>query len=450
MNKRRRRNLILGIVALLFIAGGILCILRWKTWFANPVEFRFVLASYPQRVMLTFGNAGEFSRNVSWVCGGASRKGRLEYTCAGTNDTLFVDASTRFLRTIGGYTFVNWAHFGKLLPERTYSYRVCSGQEASPWYSFTMQPDTTRNFSFVFIGDVQDTIGGVTHEYMENVRKQLPQAEFYMFVGDFAERPMNVYWEEAYKDVDSIAPYKPLLVAAGNHEYIKGLKRKLSMRFAYAFSYYMDSRYKGNNVYALDYKDAAIFVLDSTRDPVMLLSQREWLKERLEASKQKWKIVMLHHPIYSIKGRMNNLSVRMIFGSLLEDYKVDLVLEGHEHNYARMTTPAEDGQRSTPIHIISHASPKTYSLYFNDRYDRLGTNHRFYQSIDVQGDTLQLRTFLEDNSLYDDVCIVKDGTHTQVIDNAVNIPESLEMPWLKGKKAMAFEEKVNQWRKHQR
>ena len=87
-------------------------------------------------------------------------------------------------------------------------------------------------FSFVFIGDVQDTLRGKTRGFMENVRHRYPQADFYMFAGDFAERPMNCYWDEAYQSVDSIAPTKPILVSPGNHEYVKGLVRVLEKRFA--------------------------------------------------------------------------------------------------------------------------------------------------------------------------------------------------------------------------
>lgn len=61
-----------------------------------------------------------------------------------------------------------------------------------------------------------------------------------------------------------------------------------------------------------------------------LFSQREWLKKTLKASDKKWKIVMFHHPVYSIKGKMNNLPVRWMFDSLLREYGVDLVLQGHE------------------------------------------------------------------------------------------------------------------------
>ena len=99
------------------------------------------------------------------------------------------------------------------------------------------------------------------------------------------------------------------------------------------------------------------------------------------------------------------------------------------------------------MYLVSHASPKSYRLSFNDKYDRFGTNHRFYQHIDVTGDTLRMQAYLENDSLYDDVRIVKNASGTQIIDNAKDIPEILEMPArLSGKKAEEFERNAEKWR----
>ncbi|GAE85610.1 hypothetical protein [Bacteroides reticulotermitis] len=144
---------------------------------------------------------------------------------------------------------------------------------------------------------------------------------------------------------------------------------------------------------------------------------------------------------------MNNLTVRWMFDSLFREYGVDLVLQGHEHNYARMTNKTDDGKMTTPLYLVSHASPKEYRLWISDRYDRYGTNHRFYQTVNVEGDTLRMRAFLENDSLYDDVSLIKTKAGIEVIDGAKNIPEILDIPWLTGKKAKAYEQKVTEWRK---
>lgn len=446
MRKNYKKRIVWGIILIIVIIGIFICKKRWKVWFYNLPETAYVLTNVPQRILLTFGNNGELSRNVSWVCGGTSRQAKLEYTLVGSGDTVRVDGFSKFLKTRGGFEYANWAKFKDLLWNSSYSYRVWNDNRPSAWYSFTTQPDSTDRFSFVFIGDVQDTLHGNTHRFMDNIRHRYPQTNFYMLVGDFIERPMNNYWEEAYQSIDSIATRIPILASPGNHEYLKGTKRILEERFPYAFSYLLESKYKDNHVYSIDYKDATIITLDSNRDPWFLFSQREWLKKALDASKKKWKIVMLHHPVYSIKGKTNNLPARWMFDPLFREYNVDLVLQGHEHNYARMTNKKEDGKMTTPVYLVSHASPKSYSLKLSDKYDRFGTNRRFYQYIDIAGDTLKVKAYLENDSLYDDVYIVKNSSGISIIDHAKDIPELLEQPWLTGKKAKKYEQSVAEWR----
>lgn len=100
--KITKKKIAWGIVLLILIAGGVICKIRWKVWFHNIPEIRYVLTEDPQRVFLTFGNDGELSRNVSWVCGGVSKQAKLEYTKIGSGDTLLVDGSSKFLRTLAG------------------------------------------------------------------------------------------------------------------------------------------------------------------------------------------------------------------------------------------------------------------------------------------------------------------------------------------------------------
>ena len=445
MKRNYKKKIAWGFLLLLLIAGGIICKKRWSIWFHNKPEPAYVLSNLPQRIILTFGNDGELSRSVSWVCGGRSRQAKLEYTEVGSGDTLSVDGFSKFFKTGGGFCYANYARFKELHYGRKYSYRVWNDNRASDWYSFRTQPDTTAGFSFVFMGDVQDKNGNEARKLMERVRHRFANPDFYAFAGDFIERPMNCYWEEAYRSVDSIAPHFPLLVSPGNHEYNKGVVRRLEERFAYAFPYLLRSRYKDNHVYAIDYKDATFITLDSNRDPWFQFSQREWLEKVLKASRKKWKIVMLHHPLYSIKGALNNLTIRWLYKDLLDEYDVDLVLQGHEHNYARMTSK-EDSRTETPLYLVSHASPKNYDLYFNDQYDRFGTGHRFYQYIEVKEDTLSVRAFLDNDSLYDNLQIIKNDSGTQIIDRAAHIPEVLEMPGATGEKADKFRKEAARWK----
>lgn len=447
----KKKKIVLASIFILLIVLSIVCVKRWKVWFNNPAELTFVASNQPIRLLLTFGNDGEQSRNISWQCGSALQPSRVELVKENTTDTLKIEAQSKLFKTSGGKMGYYWAKLKKLSFHSKYSYRVCTGAEASAWYHFSMPDHTTDRFSFVYFGDVQDSLNGKMKELFTNVRHQQPKTDFYLFGGDLIERPMNSYWQEAFNSLDSITQTTPVVAAPGNHEYIKGLVNLIEDRFTYVFSYLVDSRYKDNNVYAFDYKDATIITLDSNRDIWFLYSQREWLKEKLQQSTKKWKIVVLHHPIYSVRGKYNNLAVRSMFNSLLTDCGVDLVLQGHEHGYARMINKADNGSLTTPVYLVSHCSPKDYRLYFNDKYDRYGTNNKFYQNISVSKDTLHIQAFTGDNKLYDDISVIKVNKQVKVLDNAKDIPQKLEVPEYykkgKAKDAKKYADEMTVWLK---
>lgn len=69
--------------------------------------------------------------------------------------------------------------------------------------------------------------------------------------------------------------------------------------------------------------------------------QLDWLEKSLAKSKANWKIVFLHHPLYSSAKRHGvdssdegeMLNIRELIEPLLKKYKVNLVLNGHDHVY---------------------------------------------------------------------------------------------------------------------
>ena len=78
--------------------------------------------------------------------------------------------------------------------------------------------------------------------------------------------------------------------------------------------------------------DAQLFFLDST-----LVSDRQtaWLEQELAESTSIWKIAVLHHPPYTCAGHSGDSTVRQRWVPLFENYGVQLVLSGHDHNYQR-------------------------------------------------------------------------------------------------------------------
>lgn len=161
--------------------------------------------------------------------------------------------------------------------------------------------------------------------------------------------------------------------------------------------------------------------------------------KELQTSDARWKIVVLHHPLYSVKGKYNNLAQKTIFNSLIQKYNVDLVLQGHEHAYARMTLHDEQGSATPPVYTVSHCSPKSYRITFNQRFDKYGIESRYYQYIRIHGDTLSMSTYeVPAGNLYDSLDIVKSGVKPMIIDHGKNIPEHLNFQPGNSKKARSI------------
>ena len=103
-------------------------------------------------------------------------------------------------------------------------------------------------------------------------------------------------------------------------------------------------------------------------------TQLQWLDTTLAQSKSAWKIVLLHHPLYSSarrhgwnSGDKNEMeAVRSTVEPFLEKHKVRIVLAGHDHVYERLKP------QKGIHHFVSGAGAEI-------RRGDLQTNSPFYQ-----------------------------------------------------------------------
>ena len=435
----------IGIIAtlILLILAAVLLISRWKIWFYNPPEPPYHGLSEPGRVLLTFGTEDEWSRNISWQCGEEVKDAWVE-TSAGkrilAQGTVFASRSGKAAYYV--------AKLRRLKPNTSYRYRVVTDGKASRWYQLRTQPLKHKETEFMYVGDVQDTIGGQANRFLLEAWQRHPQTEFLICGGDLVERPIDDCWAEAFRSIDSISQTLPVLCVTGNHDYLKGLVGTLERRFSLVFSYFLDSEVSGNQVYTLRYGDVQFFLLDSNRELPNLAIQRGWLQAQLQRSQAKWKIVVLHHPLHSIKG-YNNLTQCWMFDDLVREYGVDLVLQGHEHAYARMTRKQDDGTPTTPVYTVSHCSPKNYRIEFDDKFDKFGISSRYYQQVRIKGDTLSVAAYeVEHHQLYDSLAIVKPSASAppHILDYGKQIPEYMEFtPESGSKKDEAFAQRIREY-----
>ncbi len=131
------------------------------------------------------------------------------------------------------------------------------------------------------------------------------------------------------------------------------------------------------------------------------LGQIGWLRESLEKDKSTWKVVFMHHPIYTaIGGHRADTGLLAALEPVLVKGGVQLVLSGHNHYYARtkpidgITHITSGGGGRSLVSIKSTGqlvkAIRTYQfMYFEASFGRLD-----YWSIDGDGREID-RGFLE-------------------------------------------------------
>jgi hypothetical protein len=100
--------------------------------------------------------------------------------------------------------------------------------------------------------------------------------------------------------------------------------------------------------YSFDFGPVHFVALDTEAAFVTTARRQEqlaWLANDLaNAQAQPWRIVFFHRPPYSSGAEHgSDLAIRQAFGPLFERYRVQMVLNGHEHSYERTVPWRESG-----------------------------------------------------------------------------------------------------------
>lgn len=215
---------------------------------------------------------------------------------------------------------------GELAADTKYFYRVRAGDVTTPTYRFSTAKPHGAPVRIAILGDTRSR-HDVHRKVVEAIIAWEP--DIVLNSGDLVGNGLNDDdWTEFFKvtgDLIHTVPYYPCL---GNHE------RNSPLYFNY-FALPGNERY-----YSFDYGDVHIIALDSDEPFRSWNKQTEWLYDDLnKAEDNLFTIAFFHHPPYaataSLGRRMGGRDLREKFCPYLEEYGVDLVANGHDHNYAR-------------------------------------------------------------------------------------------------------------------
>ncbi len=222
---------------------------------------------------------------------------------------------------------VHQAHLCGLTPGTAYSYQVGSEGKLSAVYTFRTAPDVVANPAtetvIGFLGDSRDGYD-IWSDLVELVESKTP--DLILFSGDAVTVGLTQFeWEEFFGRAEPLFARVPIMSAHGNHE-------------VNAVNYYAQFAMPGDQeTFGFDYGHAHVTIAnDSPEDIASILGPfRAAIASDFEASKNaRWKLFMHHKPMWSASTRHgSSVTLQDAWGPLVDQYGIDLVLNGHDHDY---------------------------------------------------------------------------------------------------------------------
>lgn len=346
----------LSAVLLLFVLAA--CLIPA---FSSRGVYALTADEMPHGITVVYNGDVYSQRGITWVAGKSVTDCRVEYiektgtlaaqdinwgsaavnkvsgTYAQTNGTTLRTAYNAYKALVTG-----------LEAGKSYFYRIYSpnSDAASPVGSITVDEKDTGELTFVNITDPQE---GSQSGY-KNVAKVLrsavettPEAKFILCNGDNSNSSHSVpiavsEWNYFFDESKDVLMNYPLLSLAGNHE---SIDYAFTDRFHYDYGNKTTASLATGGYYAVEYGNVFFAFLDSNsiNDRATFENvQLAWLKNRLATTTAQWKIVSTHKtPVtpgqYYGAGETNYLRTALM--PIMAQYKVDIVLQGHNHCYLR-------------------------------------------------------------------------------------------------------------------
>ncbi|MFY9725034.1 MAG: metallophosphoesterase family protein [Bryobacteraceae bacterium] len=337
------------------------------------------------------------------------------------------------------------ARFEGLWPDTTYCYRVGDGQVWSEWNVFRTASTKPEPFRFLYVGDEQNAIKSLWSRSIRRAYAAAPDARFLVHAGDLvAEGYDDRLWGEWSEALSFISATVPSIPVPGNHDLHRpngspGANSTLAApwpwRSHFALpangpelddmpgqSYYVD--YQGVRFIALDVNAFTEDNFEASARKRVTDKEVEWVTKVLSDNPNRWTIVVQHQAIYAIALDREYAAMRAALAPLYEKYHVDLVLQGHDHVYARTHKIARDRivdpSAHGVIYAISVSGPKMYKTQkVNSQYmAKMIENEQFYQIVDVLPERLAFTAYSIDGAVVDGFELRKNGACSTYIDHS--------------------------------
>jgi len=400
----------------------------------------------PDRIILTWSSDPTTTQSVSWRTSVETQHAKAEIAIA-TAGPEFVKKATEVAATsVALKTDLNTAHFHSvafknLTPGTKYAYRVGDGVNWSEWFHFVTANVTEEPFSFIYFGDAQNDIRTLWSRVIREAYSDAPKAKFMLHAGDLINSAQSdAEWGEWFGAGAWLNATIPSMPVVGNHEMHKNADGKAVVTHHWAPQFTLPEHGPeglGETCYTIEYQNTRFVVLNSN---LKIEEQAKWLDEVLSKNTKPWIICSFHHPIFSTAKDRDNPVVRAAWKPILDKYRVDLVLQGHDHTYGRtgLDTPSvppptvgnvptgvthRDDFHGT-VYVVSVSGPKMYNVDPKPFMVRVAEDTQLYQIIRVEGMKLIYEARTATGDVYDSFVLEKTiGEPNQLFEGKINSQE---------------------------
>lgn len=286
--------------------------------------------------------------------------------------------------------FSNQAVVSDLVPDTRYEFTLAGGIHGS----FRTAPEGPEDFEFLFGADSQASAPEVFEEAADTLRTALrtvPDARFVLINGDLIDNgDLEEQWRWLLNSSSDTLRRLPCVPVLGGHEVEdSGTTPNENFDHHFALPQEPGTGAHAGSVYAFEYGDALFVQLNSqfsgqldddgavsAVDPV-LAAQVRWMRSVITASDRRWTIVSFHKAIYSAGDNAAKWEpeyaafVRAYLAPVLEELRVDVVLQAHDHMYMRsfpirggmvVSTPLDEDGRPIPQRTMNEPDGPVYLM----------------------------------------------------------------------------------------
>ncbi|CAH1212139.1 hypothetical protein PAECIP111893_03487 [Paenibacillus plantiphilus] len=367
-------------------------------------------ATQPKSIVTTITGDARTSRSFTWHTGPAASSAVIQLVEGSwkdgldENSMLTVQGSTTTIETADNVQQgVHKVEVTGLKAGTAYSYRVGSG-EANSWSEpaqFLTEPAAAEAFTFLNVTDSQGIVESdfeLWGRTLDKAFEQLPDARFIVHNGDLTENPEDeLAWDYFFDKGRRWLTRVPLMPVTGNHEEIDHKADRFTSHFLVPDNG-ADGSIKGTT-YSFDYSNAHFVVLNTESN---IDGQTEWLREDLAGTDKPWIIVAMHRGAY---GGSSYKKIKK-WVEVFDEFKVDLVLQGHNHEYSRSFPLRNgevvgDGERAVTgkegtVYVVTNTSGQKFNEKKDDKFYHkvhFQNGQQMFAGITIDGDSLLYKAY---------------------------------------------------------